>query len=52
LDAIKKEYPLDKAIGYKVGELRGTFVVEAVWPAGREQAQQLLSNEAVADTTK
>jgi hypothetical protein len=40
--ALKKLYPLDKATGYKAGELRGMFVVEAKWPEGRGYAEQLL----------
>jgi hypothetical protein len=31
---LKKLYPLDKATGYKAGQLRGMFVVEANWPEG------------------
>jgi len=42
--ALKKLYPLDKATGYKAGELRGMFVVESNWPDGREYAEQLLTD--------
>ena len=53
---IKKHYPMDKATGYKAGDLRGMFVVEAVWPDGKEFATRLLAGEAIdsllADTTE
>jgi len=42
--ALKKLYPLDKATGYKAGELRGMFVVDAKWPEGRGYAEQLLTD--------
>jgi len=42
--ALKKLYPLDKATGYKAGELRGVFVVDAKWPEGRGYAEQLLTD--------
>lgn len=32
LAAVRKNYPTDKATGYKIGELRGMFVVQAKWP--------------------
>ncbi len=41
LDAVKRNYPDDKATGYKVGDLRGMFVVDVVWPEGRPYAEQL-----------
>ncbi len=41
---LKKIYPLDKATGYKSGELRGMFVVEASWPEGDAFVEQLLSD--------
>ncbi len=51
---LKREYPSDHATGYKGGELRGMFVVEAVWPEGREMAEILASGAKiplpVADT--
>lgn len=47
-ETLKKKYPLDRAIEYKTGELRGMFVVEARWPEGKEQAA-LLVNDMVRD---
>jgi len=38
---IKIAYVWDKATGYKVGDVRGMFVVEASWPQGRDLAQLL-----------
>ena len=38
---IKIAYPWDKATGYKTGDLRGMFVVEASWPEGRDVANLL-----------
>lgn len=58
--AVKKHYPIDKATGYKEGDLRGMFVVETVWPDGRDFAIKLLAghafdivegDSAVVDTT-
>lgn len=40
---IKIAYVWDKATGYKVGDVRGMFVVEAAWPEGRDVAQLLAS---------
>ncbi|MCP4684018.1 MAG: DUF3365 domain-containing protein [bacterium] len=45
---LKKSYPLDRAIEYKAGDLRGMFVVEALWPEGKEQAG-LLVNDLISD---
>jgi hypothetical protein len=42
--ALKKHYPLDRATGYRSGELRGVFVVRADWPEGRMEAQALLTD--------
>ena len=39
---LKRLYPLDKATGYKTGELRGMFVVEANWPEGKEYAKRVI----------
>jgi hypothetical protein len=39
--AVKKAYPDDKAVGYSTGQLRGMFVVEAVWPDGEPYAKEL-----------
>lgn len=41
---LRKNYPADKATGYKAGDLRGMFVVHAEWPAGTEFANALLSD--------
>jgi hypothetical protein len=41
---LKRLYPLDKATGYKTGELRGMFVVEANWPEGIEYAEQIITD--------
>ncbi len=44
---LKREYPSDHATGYKGGELRGMFVVEATWPEGREMAEILASGAEI-----
>ena len=41
-DMLKAAYPEDKATGYRVGDLRGMFVVEIKWPEGRQTAQQIV----------
>ena len=46
---VKMVYPWDKATGYREGDLRGMFVVEATWPAGKDMAQLLASG---ADITQ
>ncbi len=38
-------YPNDKAVGYKVGELRGMFAVEILWPEGKAYAEKLTSGK-------
>jgi len=40
---IAEFYPEDSAFGYKVGELRGMFVVEVAWPLRKEHAEELIS---------
>lgn len=40
--ALNEKYPQDRAVGYKPGDLRGMFVVEAVWPDGRPFADSLV----------
>jgi len=40
---VKLTYPWDKATGHKAGDLRGMFVVEASWPAGKDLANLLAS---------
>ena len=44
LQAVRKEYPNDKATGYQVGDLRGMFVVTAQWPEGEAFAEQLVKD--------
>lgn len=44
-EALRKEYPMDKATGYKAGDLRGMFVVNAQWPAGTATARSLVAGE-------
>jgi hypothetical protein len=46
-DAVKRHYPGDRATGYRIGDLRGMFVVEARWPEGRSRAEEL-----TADSTR
>lgn len=41
---IAELYPDDAATGYRVGDLRGMFVVEVEWPAGRARAEALASD--------
>lgn len=43
-ETLNKRYPLDRAIEYQVGDLRGMFVVEAHWPEGKEQAALLVND--------
>lgn len=42
LQAVRKRYPSDKAVGYKTGDLRGMFVVTADWPEGETYARTLV----------
>lgn len=37
-------YPDDAAVGYKINDLRGMFVVEIAWPAGRAHAETLAAD--------
>jgi len=39
---LNEKYPQDRAVGYKPGDLRGLFVVEARWPDGRPFADSVL----------
>ena len=49
--AVKKHYPDDRATGYQVGDLRGMFVVEALWPEAEAHARTLVSGaEEIAPT--
>ncbi|MFZ5979456.1 MAG: Tll0287-like domain-containing protein [Candidatus Zixiibacteriota bacterium] len=45
IDAVRKHYPSDKATGFKVGELRGIFVVEIAWPVGKAYAEEIRAFE-------
>jgi len=45
IDAVRKHYPNDKATGFKVGELRGMFVVEIDWPTGEGYAEEIVDFE-------
>jgi len=38
-------YPSDEATGYKVGDLRGMFAVEVIWPEGKKHAEALAQPE-------
>lgn len=38
---LQQLYPSDRAVGFKVGDLRGIFSVSAVWPKGKAQAAKL-----------
>lgn len=46
---IRIAYPYDKATGYKVGDLRGMFVVSAAYPAGEETARRLAEGVSIRD---
>lgn len=48
---VKIAYPWDKATGYKEGDLRGMFVVNAPYPSGRETAQLLADGATVVELT-
>ena len=43
-EALKRDYPMDRALGYRAGDLRGMFVVEAQWPEGEAFARRLVSD--------
>ncbi|MBN1212088.1 MAG: DUF3365 domain-containing protein [candidate division Zixibacteria bacterium] len=45
IDAVRKYYPNDKATGFKVGELRGMFMVEIEWPTGEGYAEEIVDFE-------
>ena len=49
-ETLKKQYPLDRATGYKSNELRGMFVVTADWPEGREQARHIVTDSLAPDS--
>jgi hypothetical protein len=38
-------YPDDEATGYELGDLRGMFAVEVIWPEGRKHAESLIQPE-------
>jgi hypothetical protein len=42
-------YPYDKATGYKEGDLRGMFVVNAAWPEGKDIAQLLVDGAEMTE---
>lgn len=42
MQAVRKQYPGDKATGYQVGDLRGMFVVTADWPKAEGLARELV----------
>jgi len=46
---VKIAYPWDKATGYKEGDLRGMFVVNAPYPQGQEIARLLVDGATVAE---
>ena len=49
--AVKRHYPMDKATGYRKGDLRGMFVVKAMWPDGKDFAIALLAGHAFDSDT-
>lgn len=44
MQAVRKQYPSDKATGYQVGDLRGMFVVTADWPEAEGFARELVND--------
>ena len=44
-DTLRKYYPLDRATGYRTGDLRGITVVTAEYPADMETAELLVSGQ-------
>lgn len=44
MQAVRKQYPGDKATGYQVGDLRGMFIVRADWPDAEAFAASLVSD--------
>jgi len=49
---VKIDYPYDKATGYKVGDLRGMFVIKAQYPAGDAMAQLLADGVDITEFTR
>jgi hypothetical protein len=49
---IKRNYPYDRATGYKTGDLRGMFVVSAEYPAGEDMAKLLAEGINMAEFTR
>jgi hypothetical protein len=47
--ALRRYYPADHAVGYRAGDLRGMFVVEAAWPEGKEFAELLASGQPIPE---
>ncbi len=47
---LKKQYPTDRATGYRNGELAGMFVVEANWPRATAGAEQLLARDSLTNS--
>lgn len=43
---LRDEYPDDKAVDYRLGDLRGMFVVEVRWPDGRPFAERIVADTA------
>ena len=41
---LKDRYPNDQATGYKVGDLRGMFVVTMKWPDAKDFARELIAD--------
>jgi hypothetical protein len=52
MDELKKDYPLDRATGYKSDELRGMFVVTAPWPDGVDGAMAILTDSIPVPATE
>jgi len=48
---VKIAYPYDKATGYKVGDLRGMFVIKAQYPAADAMAQLLADGVDITEFT-
>lgn len=44
-EALRLNYPEDKATGYQAGDLRGLVVVEIRWPQGRDWAKKVTTEE-------
>jgi hypothetical protein len=52
LQAVRKRYPSDKAVGYKTGDLRGMFVVTARWPEAEAFARTLVHDSTFQETAQ